>query len=135
MVNEWHFPEHGRRERDRVLEQPDHRRERPGRRANNVTFADNTIIGDPTATTTTVDIIRNSTGVRINGNYIVRPATAPAGPVLRFSQNNSGFPSNAVIASNRLVQNTQAQAIHLEGVSRTIVSANNVTMAVPWSVG
>lgn len=41
-------------------------------RANNVTFANTTIIGDPTANTATVDFIRNSTGVRINGNYIVR---------------------------------------------------------------
>jgi hypothetical protein len=104
-------------------------------RANNVTLANNTIIGDPTANTSTGDVIRNSTGVRIHGNYIVRPATAPANYVIRFNQNNGGFPSNEVIANNRLVQNTLAEAIHLEGVSRTIVSAHNVTMAAPWSVG
>ena len=104
-------------------------------RANNVTFANNTVIGDPTASTMTLDVIRNSTGVRITGNYIVRPATAPAGNVVRMTQNNSGFPSNAVITGNRLVQNTLDAAIHLEGVSRTIVSSNNVTMASAWSVG
>lgn len=104
-------------------------------RANNVTFSNNTILGDPTAGSETVDFIRNSTGVRVTGNYIVRPATAPAGHVIRFSQNNGGFPTNEIIANNRLVQNTLAPAIHLEGVSRTIVSSNNVTMTAPWSVG
>lgn len=104
-------------------------------RANNVTFSSNTILGDPTAGSETVDFIRNSTGVRVNGNYIVRPATAPAGHVIRFSQNNGGFPSNEIIANNRLVQNTLAPAIHLEGVTRTLVTSNNVTMTAPWSVG
>lgn len=104
-------------------------------RANNVTFANNTVIGDPTASTPTVDIIRNATGVRVTGNYLVRPASAPASYVLRFTQNNSGLPSNEVIANNRIVQNTLIQAIFLDSVSRTVVSANNVTMAVPWTAG
>ncbi len=104
-------------------------------RANNVTFSNNTILGNPTANTATLDIIRNSTGVRLTGNYIVRPAGAPANYVVRFSQNNGGFPSNEIISNNRIVQNTVFQALHLEGVSKTIVSANNVTMATAWSVG
>jgi hypothetical protein len=104
-------------------------------RANNVTFANNTILGDPSASTPTVDVIRNATGVRVTGNYLVRPASAPASYVLRFTQNNSGLPSNEIIANNRIVQNTLIQAIYLDSVSKTVVSANNVTMAVPWSAG
>ena len=104
-------------------------------RGDNVAFVGNTILGDPVASTTTLGVIRNSTGLRIEGNYIMRPTSAPVANVVVLNQNNGGSPSNATIASNRIVQGTAAYALYLEGVSRTIVNANNITMLAPWSAG
>ena len=104
-------------------------------RASSVTFAGNSIIGDPLASTATLQVIRDSNGLRITGNLVVRPAGAPAGFALQVTQNDGVAPSMIDVSGNRIVQGTAAQAIELEGTQGATVTGNLITMTAPWSAG
>ena len=103
-------------------------------RATNVLFEGNTVLGDTSYVGPTFQVVGGSTGLRLIGNYLSRPAGAPASYVVQLMGQSSLYPSHALISGNRLVQNTQSQAIQTEGLTYALISENDITM-VAWATG
>lgn len=101
-------------------------------RASGVTFTGNVIIGSSASATSTFEVIRDSVGLRVFGNLVVRPA-GTAGTALRVICNQGLCPSRAMIDDNVIEQSTAGFAIETDGLQMSTIRGNVITTS--WSYG
>ncbi|MBK7540070.1 MAG: right-handed parallel beta-helix repeat-containing protein [Myxococcales bacterium] len=74
----------------------------------------------------TISVRRRAGRVRLIGNVITRPASAPAGALIEAQHNNGQSPTALVIAKNELRQGTSAAVISTISLAELEVSDNRI---------
>jgi Right handed beta helix region len=77
----------------------------------------------------TIHIMRAVDGLLIQDNTIVRPATAPAAPLIGLTHNNGGIPTHVRVIHNELRQETDAAVIDDTSASSFAVRDNHIVYA------
>jgi hypothetical protein len=98
-----------------------------------VSIEHNVINGHPSAKNAdpVVKIIKFTDSLRLIGNDMARPPGAVAGPIVQVSVHNTGFPTDVTIALNTVSQNTDANAIIMEGVQNVTIVDNTIQCKQP----
>jgi len=102
-------------------------------RASGVTFTGNVIVGSSSSATSTLEVIRDSVGLRVFGNLIVRPAGV-AGTALRVVCNQGLCPSRALLADNVIEQSTAGFAIETDGLQMSTIRGNVITTSWTYAI-
>jgi len=73
-----------------------------------------------------ISIMRRGSRIRVANNTIVRPASTPAGPLVRATHNNGYSPDRLLVEHNTLRQETSAPIIYSASARSMIVRDNSM---------